>query len=59
MIWAGRFEELFEEIGKLPCLILQVVLSGSDMFFIRVIDLLVVVGLIATSSNDDPLGVPL
>jgi hypothetical protein len=56
MIWACHFEELFKVIGKLSCLVLKVTLNDSDVFFVRVIGLLVMVTLITPSSNGDLLG---
>jgi hypothetical protein len=56
MIWAGHLEELFKVIGTLSCLALEVTLSDNDVFFIEVINLLVVLTLVATGSNGDLLG---
>jgi hypothetical protein len=58
-IWAGHLAELSKVIGRLPRLELEVMLSGSDVFFIGVLSLLVVVALITAGGNGDPLGVPL
>jgi hypothetical protein len=59
VIWVGRLEELFKVIGRLPRLALEVMISSSDVIFIKVTSLLVVVTLIIAGSNDDPLGAPL
>jgi hypothetical protein len=59
MIWAGLLEEVFKVIGRLLRLTLEVVLSSSDVFFIKVLSLLIIVTLLAAGGNGDPLGVPL
>jgi hypothetical protein len=59
MIWAGHLEELFKVISRLQRLVLEVALSDSDVFFIGVINLLIVVILIVASSNGNSLGAPL
>jgi hypothetical protein len=55
IVWAGRLEKLLEVINKLLCLALEVTLGSDDVFFIKVISLLVVVTFIAASSNCDLL----
>jgi hypothetical protein len=59
VVWAGRLENLLNVIGRLPQLALEVMLSGNDMFLVRVIDLLAVVAFIIASSNYDSFGAPL
>jgi hypothetical protein len=59
MVWAGRLEMLLKVIDRLPRLALEITPSGSDMFFIRVVHLLVVVIIVIACSNYDPLGAPL
>jgi hypothetical protein len=58
MVWACCLEKLLEVIGRLPYLVLEIMLGGCDVFLIRVISLLVVVVVVATSCNHDPLGPP-
>jgi hypothetical protein len=46
-------------IGRLLCLVLEVALGSGNIFLIDVIDVLVIVALVAASSNCDSLGAPL
>jgi hypothetical protein len=59
IVWAGHLEKLLDVIGMLSRLVLEIVLNDSDVFLVRVIDLLVVVIIVVASSNHDSLGEPL
>jgi hypothetical protein len=54
MLWGGHLEKLLRVISRLQCLVLEIALSGSDVFLIGV-----VVIVVAASSNCDPLGASL
>jgi hypothetical protein len=56
MVRAGHLEELLKVIGGLPSQALEVTLSGSGVFFVGAVGLLVIVIVVAASSNGDPLG---
>jgi hypothetical protein len=58
MVGASRFEKLLKVIGRLQLLVLDVALTSSDKFLVRVIGLLVVVALIGAGSDHDSLGLP-
>jgi hypothetical protein len=58
VVWTCHFGKLFEVIGGLPCLVLDIVVSGSDMFSIGALHFLVII-VIADGSNRNPLGAPL
>jgi hypothetical protein len=55
MVWIGRFEKPLEVISRLPRLMLEIVLDGSDMFLVGAICFLVVI-VVAAGSNCDLLG---
>jgi hypothetical protein len=57
MVWAGHLDKLLKVVDRLPCLILKVMLSGSNVFLIGVVGLPVTVTLIAASGNCELLGV--
>jgi hypothetical protein len=59
MVWAGCLKKLLEVISRQSHMALEVTLSSGNVLLIGVIDLLVIVSLIAASSNCDPLGVTL
>jgi hypothetical protein len=56
IVWAGHLEKLLDVIGMLSRLVLEIVLNDSDVFLVRVIDLLVVVIIVVASNNHDSLG---
>jgi hypothetical protein len=58
MVWAGHLEKILKVISRLPRLVAEIMLGGSDVLLVRVIGLLVIVIIIATGSNCDPLRVP-
>jgi hypothetical protein len=59
VVWTGHFEKFLEVIGQLSCLTLEIVLGGSNVFLIRAVSFLLVIVIITTSSNCDPLEAPL
>jgi hypothetical protein len=59
MVGADCLEKLLDVISRLQRLIVEVMLDRGDMFFVKVIDFLVIVVHVSVSSNCDPLGVPL
>jgi hypothetical protein len=58
MVRACCLKELFDVIGRLPHPALEVTLSGSDVFHVRIISLLIA-SLVIASSKCDLLRVPL
>jgi hypothetical protein len=56
MVWAVHFKKFLKVIDRLPRLVLEVALGSGNVLLIGVIDLLVVVSFISSSSNYDPLG---
>jgi hypothetical protein len=59
MVGASCLEKLLEVIGRLPLLALEGVLGSGNELLIGIIGLLVVVPLITSGSDCNPLGLPL
>jgi hypothetical protein len=58
MILAARFEKLFKVIRRLSCLAFKIMLGSGNELLIRVIDVLIIITSITTSSDCDLLGPP-
>jgi hypothetical protein len=56
MVAASCLEKLFEVIGRLPCLVLQITLSNDDVLLIEVTDRHVLVTFVIAGSDHDSLG---
>jgi hypothetical protein len=59
VVGTGHLEKLLEVIGRLSCLAFEVTLDNGDELLIRIIGLLVIIALVTTGSDHDPLGAPL
>jgi hypothetical protein len=55
MIWIGHLEKFLEGICRLPCLMLEISLGGSDVFLVGVVYFLVII-IVAAGSNCDRWG---